>query len=83
MVHFSDESKFNLFVSDGKRFVRRKNRERLALQCVKKTVNFGLGSVMVWGIISSAGIGPIVRFPGNINASVYKEFSPAFTQRES
>ena len=37
MVHFSDESKFNLFGSDGKRFVRRKNGERLSPQCVKKT----------------------------------------------
>ena len=37
MVHFSDESKFNLFVSDGKRFVRHKNKERLSPQCLKKT----------------------------------------------
>ena len=41
MVHVSDESKFNLFGSDRKRFVRRKNRERLSPQCVKKTVKFG------------------------------------------
>ena len=37
MVHFSDEYKFNLFGSDGKRFVRRKNGERLSPQCVKET----------------------------------------------
>ena len=48
MVHFSDEYKFNLFGSDGKRFVRHKNGERLSLQCVKKTEiwsgeNNGLG----------------------------------------
>ena len=30
MVHFSDESKFNLFGSDRKRFVRRKHRERIS-----------------------------------------------------
>ena len=41
MVHFSDESKFNLFGSDGKRFVRRKTGERLSPQCVKETVKFG------------------------------------------
>ena len=29
--------------------------------------------MMVWGMISSAGVGPIVCFHGNINASVYKE----------
>ena len=28
---------------------------------------------MVWGMISSAGVGAIVHFYGNINASVYKE----------
>ena len=28
-IHFSDESRFNLFVPDGKTFVRRKNEERL------------------------------------------------------
>ena len=32
--HFSDKSKFNLFGSDGKWFVRRKNEERLSCQCV-------------------------------------------------
>ena len=41
MVHFSDESKFNLFGSDGKRFVRCKNVEHLSPQYVKKTVKFG------------------------------------------
>ena len=28
---------------------------------------------MVWGMISSAGVEPIVRFYGKTNASVYKE----------
>ena len=70
MVHFGDESKFNLFGSDGKRFVRHKNGEHLSSQCIKKIWS---GGVMVWGMISSVGVGLIVRFYGNINASVYKE----------
>ena len=41
MVHFNDESKFNLSGSDGERFVSRKNGERLSPQCAKKTVKFG------------------------------------------
>ena len=73
MVHFSDESKFNLFGSDGKRFVRCKNGEHFSPQCVKKTVRFVGGSVIVWGMISSLGVGPIVHFHSNINTSVYKE----------
>ena len=44
MVRFSDESKFNLFGSDGKKYVRSKNGERLSLQCVQKTVKFGGGT---------------------------------------
>ena len=52
MVHFSDEFEFNLFGSDGKKFVRHKNEECLSPQCVKKTVKFEGRSIMVWGIIS-------------------------------
>ena len=44
MVHFSDESKFNLFGSDRKRFVRPKNGRSLSPQWIKKTVKFGGGS---------------------------------------
>ena len=73
MVHFSDESKFNLFGSDGKRHVRRKNGECLSPKCVKKTMKFGGRSIMVWGMISSTGVGPIICFHSNINASVYKK----------
>ena len=73
MVHFSDESKFNLFGSDCKRLVRHKKGEFLSPLCVKKTVKFGAASVIVCGMISSAGVGPIVHFLSNINASVYKE----------
>ena len=29
---------------------------------------------MVWEIISATGVGPFVRFQGNINASVYENF---------
>ena len=66
MVHFSDESKFNWFGSDGKRFVRGKNGECLSPQCIKKTVKFGGGSVMLWGMISLVQVGPIFHFHGTI-----------------
>ena len=73
MVLFSDESKFNLFGSDGKRFVRHKNGDHLSPQSVKKTVKFEWENIMVWGMIFSVGVRPIVCFHGNINASFYKE----------
>lgn len=72
-VHFSDESKFNVIGSDGKSYVRRKIGERLSVNCVKKTVKHGGGSVMVWGVFSADGPGPLVRLHGRVNAEVYKQ----------
>ena len=72
MVHFSDESKFNLFRCDGKRFVKCKNGERLSNQCSTKA-EIWRGGVMLWGMISFVGVGPIVCFLGNINARIYKD----------
>ena len=72
-VFFSDESKFNVFGNDGKNYVWRKPGERLSVQCTKKTVKFGGGSVMVWGMMSSAGVGPLIRIQGTVNADVYKQ----------
>ena len=72
MVHFSDESKFNLVGSDGRQYVRRRSGARLNPKCVKKSVKFGGGSVMVWGMFSSAGVGPIIRIKGAVIANVYR-----------
>lgn len=70
-VHFSDESKFNLFGSNGKHYVRRQTGERLNPKCVKKSVKGGGGSVMVWGMFSAAGVGPLKQLHGRVNANVY------------
>lgn len=70
-IHFSDESKFNLVGSDGRQFVRRAAGDRLNPKCVKKTAKHGGGSVMVWGMFSSEGVGPLVRIIGTVNANVY------------
>ncbi len=70
-VHFSDESKFNLFGSDGNHFVRHQTRERLNLECLKKSVKGG-GSVMVWGMFSAAGVGPLIQIHGRVNANDYQ-----------
>ena len=43
-----DESKFNLFGSDGKHYVRRQTGERLNPKCIKKSVKLGRGHVMVY-----------------------------------
>ena len=70
MVPFSDESKFNLFGSDGKRFVRRKMENAYLLNALRKLWNLEEECNDV-GMISSLRVGPIVRFYSNINVSVY------------
>ena len=72
-VPFSDESKFDLFGCDGRRFIRRSPKERYLPQCTKSSVKFGGGSVMVFGMISTFGTGPLVRLHSKINTTVYKE----------
>lgn len=70
-VIFSDESKFNLFGSDGKRFVWRKPNTELHSKNLKATVKHGGGHVMVWGCMSSDGVGNITFIEGTMTAKSY------------
>ena len=72
-VHFSDVSKFLLIGSDGKTDIRRKVGEELSPRCLKATVKFGGGSVMVWGMISGDGVGPLRWLQGKVHAGVYEQ----------
>lgn len=58
-VIFSDECKFNLKCSDGRIKVWRNKGTRLNKKNIKETVKFGGGNVMVWGCVSSSGVGNI------------------------
>uniref|UniRef100_A0A914XFP7 Ephrin RBD domain-containing protein n=1 Tax=Plectus sambesii TaxID=2011161 RepID=A0A914XFP7_9BILA len=49
-VLFSDESKFNLFLSDGIQYVRQSVGTRFAARYQVPTVKHGGGSVMVWDL---------------------------------
>lgn len=68
---YSDESKYNLIGSDGKRYCRRRPGEEFKPQNVTKMVAHGGGSVMVWGVISRHGTGRLYRITGNVNAAAY------------
>lgn len=48
-VLWSDESKFNLFDSDGIKYVRRPPKQRFSPKYQLPTVKHGGGSIMVWG----------------------------------
>ena len=67
----SDESKFNLFGSDGRVYIRRRVGEDYLPVCVQSTVKFGGGSVMVWCCITIDGVGPLTTVDGRMKAKDY------------
>lgn len=78
------KASFNLFGADGKHC--HQTGEQLNLKCAKKSVKGRGGSVMVWGVFSAAGVGPILQLPDRVNAepsSTTCGSFPAFTQSAS
>ncbi len=71
-VLFSDESKFCIsFGNQGPR-VWRKGGEAHSPSCFKSSVKFPQ-SVMIWGAMSSAGVGPQCFLKTNVTAPVYQD----------
>ncbi len=71
-VLFSDESKFCIsFGNQGPR-VWRKGGEAHSTSFLKSSVKFPQ-SVMIWGGMSSAGLGPLCFLKTNVTAPVYQE----------
>ncbi len=70
-VLWSDETKINLFDSDGIKRVWRQPGEEYKDKCVVSTVKHGGGSVMVWGCMSAAGTGELQFIEGTMNANIY------------
>ncbi len=76
-VLFSEESKFCIsFGNQGPR-VWRKGGEAHSPSCLKPSVKFPQ-SVMIWGAMSSAGVGPLCFLKTNVNAPVYQEILEHF-----
>ncbi|KAI2644721.1 Transposable element Tcb1 transposase [Labeo rohita] len=74
---FSDESKFCMsFGNQGAR-VWRKTGEREMPKCLKSSVKYPQ-SVMVWGAMSAAGVGPLCFLKGRVNAASYQEILEHF-----
>ena len=64
-VVFTDESKFNLFNSDGRFYVWRREGENLP-QCIRERVKHP-SSVNVWGSMSHQGVGDLRFVEGRMN----------------
>lgn len=48
-----------------------RTEEKLLTKCVKKSVLFGRGSIMVWGLFSAAGMEPLVCINSKVDAIVF------------
>lgn len=70
-VLFTDESKFNIYESDGRGKVWRKANEELNKENLISTVKHGGGNVMVWGSMAAAGVGKLSFIDGNMNQYKY------------
>ena len=70
-VIFSDESKFNVFGSDGRDWCWRRPGEANDPVYVKKRVKHSNGSVMVWGCITRYGVGELHRIDGIMDRFIY------------
>ena len=70
-VLWSDESRFQLFQSDGQVYVRRAVGEEFHESCVVPSVKHGGSGIMVWGCMGSTGLGDLTWVTENINADVY------------
>ena len=70
-VLWTDESKFEQFGTKRRVYVRRRKGERYKNECLLPTVKHGGGSIMVWGAISAAGTGDLVKIDGIMDKNVY------------
>ncbi|KAH8270914.1 hypothetical protein KR026_004632 [Drosophila bipectinata] len=70
-VIFADESKFNLFGSDGRKYVWRRANTELDPKNLKPTVKHGGGHVMVWACMAASGVGNLVFIDGIMDAKMY------------
>ncbi|GFT46790.1 transposable element Tcb1 transposase [Trichonephila clavipes] len=70
-VIFFDESKFNIFGSDGRQYVWRKPNTELEKQYLTPNGKHGGGSVLVWGCMAANGVGKLGFIDDIMTARTY------------
>ncbi len=72
----SDETKINVFGTDGFKTVWHRKGEEYKEKCMVPTVKHGGGSVLMWGCMSAAGVGELYFIDGHhefTNVLLYTE----------
>lgn len=72
-VLWTDETKFEIFGSKRRVFVRRFVGERFSKDCLVSTVKHGGGSLMIWGCFGGGRVGRIHRIHGIMNKEMYRD----------
>lgn len=72
-ILWSDESKINMFGSDGRSFVRRPPGKEFDARYAVKTIKHGGGNIKVWGCFSWYGVGPIYWIKDTMTKEIYLE----------
>lgn len=80
-ILWPDESKFNLFGSDRHQIVWRQPHESMKPECLKPTVKYGGGSVMVWVCMASNGVGNLVQVDGIMYKEQYERILEEFWKK--
>ncbi len=70
-ILWSDETKINVFGTDGFKTVWRRKGEEYKEKCMVPTVKHGGGSVLMWGCMSAAGVGGLHFIDGIMNSQMY------------
>lgn len=70
-VLFTDESRFTMFINDGRVRVWRRQGERFIADTVREVDHYGGGSVMVWGGFSRQGRTPLHVINGTLTGLRY------------
>ncbi len=69
-ILWSDETKINVFGTDGFKTVWRRKGEKYKEKCIVPTVKHGGGSVLMWGCMSAAGVGEQHFIDGIMNSQM-------------
>jgi len=73
-VIWSDETKINRLESDGREWVwKKRGSNHLTSQHVKGTVKFGGGNLMMWGCMTTKGVGYACRIDQRMDAELYMD----------